>query len=73
MVIASRLNTVFQSSNDRGPTKSPRPRCRASPSSAVFVPPNYRHNHGRFLMVARLVPLVNVGASDPYRKKLEAD
>ncbi len=72
MVIASRLNTVFHGSTDRG-NKIAEAKVQGKPLVAVFVPPTYRHNHGRFLMIARLVPLVNVGPSDPYRKKLEAE
>jgi len=72
MVIASRLNTVFHGSTDRG-NKIAEAKVQGKPLVAVFVPPNYRHNHARFLMVARNVPLANVGPSDPYRKKLEQE
>ncbi len=72
MVIASRLNTVFHGTNNGG-NKIAEAKVQGKPLVAVFVPPNYRHNHGRFLMVARQVPLVNVGPSDPYRKKLEQE
>jgi len=72
LVIASRLNTVFHGSTDRG-NKIAEAKVQGKPLVAVFVPPTYRHNHGRFLMVARQVPLVNVGPSDPYRKKLEQE
>ena len=72
MVIASRLNSVFHGSNDRG-NKIAEAKVQGKPLVAVFVPPTYRHNHGRFLMVARNVPLTNVGPNDPYRKKLEQE
>lgn len=72
MVIASRLNTVFHGSTDRG-NKIAEAKVQSKPLVAVFVPPTYRHNHSRFLMVARQVPLVNVGPGDPYRKKLEQE
>ena len=72
MVIASRLNSVFHGSTDRG-NKIAEAKVQGKPLVAVFVPPTYRHNHGRFLMVARQVPLTNMGPNDPYRKKLEQE
>jgi hypothetical protein len=39
----------------------------------VNVPPAYRHNHYRFLLVARQVPLVPVSADSVYRRKLESE
>lgn len=39
----------------------------------VNVPPAYRHNHYRFLLVARQVPLVPVTADSVYRRKLESE
>lgn len=39
----------------------------------VNVPPAYRHNHYRFLLVARQVPLVQVTTDSVYRRKLEEE
>jgi hypothetical protein len=39
----------------------------------VNVPPAYRHNHYRFLLVARQVPLLPVGPDSLYRRKLEEE
>lgn len=72
MVIAARLNNVFHGSTDRG-NKIAEAKVQGKPLVAVFVPPTYKHNHGRFLMVARQVPLVTPAANDPYRKKLQQE
>lgn len=37
----------------------------------VHVPPAYRHDHYRYLVVARQVPIVPVAADSLYRRKLE--
>src|SRR5207248_1502633 len=39
----------------------------------VNVPPAYRHNHYRFLLVARQVPLLPVNPDSLYRRKLEEE
>ena len=39
----------------------------------VQVPPAYRLNHRRFLLVARQVPMVPMRPGDPRRQKLEQD
>jgi len=72
MVIASRLNSVFHGTGDRA-GKIAEAKVQGKPLVAVFVPPTYRLNHMRFLMVARQVPLVPVTANDPSRKKLEGE
>jgi hypothetical protein len=72
MVVASRLNSVFHGSGDRA-GKIAEAKVQGKPLVAVFVPPTYRLNHMRFLMVARQVPLVPVTANDPSRKKLEGE
>ena len=72
MVVASRLNSVFIGSGDRA-GKIAEAKVQGKPLVAVFVPPAYRLNHSRFLMVARQVPLVPVTSSDPSRKKLEGE
>lgn len=70
MEIAARLNATFQLSADG----------RAKVANAVSkevvevaVPPAYRLNHNRFLMVARQVPLLPVGPDSLARKKLEQE
>jgi len=72
MVVASRLNSVFHGTGDRA-GKIADAKVQGKPLVAVFVPPTYRLNHPRFLMVARQVPLVPVTANDPTRKKLEGE
>lgn len=39
----------------------------------VNVPPAYRHNHYRYLLVSRQVPVLPVPADSAYRRKLEED
>ena len=44
---------------------------QGKPLVVSFVPPAYRLNHDRFLLVARQVPLNPVTPDSPYRKQLE--
>ncbi|HET6572008.1 MAG TPA: HEAT repeat domain-containing protein, partial [Fimbriiglobus sp.] len=44
---------------------------QGKPLVVSHVPPAYRLNHGRFLLVARQVPLNPVTPDSPYRKQLE--
>jgi hypothetical protein len=72
MVIAERLNSVFHAPGDS--TQLAEAQVRGSkPLVTTFVPPMYRLNHGRFLLVARHVPLSPVPAESLYRKQLEGD
>lgn len=64
MLIASRLNTVFHGTGDRG-NKVAEAKANGRPMIMVNVPPAYRLNHDRFLLVARQVPLTPVSTSDP--------
>ncbi|MDY3554679.1 flagellar basal body P-ring protein FlgI [Gemmata sp. JC717] len=66
--IAERLNTTFHTTSD--------PRFKVADAKdrelvLLSVPSAYRHNHYRFLLVARQVPYNPVGASSVYRQKLE--
>jgi len=72
MVIAERLNAVFPAPGDRT-TKLAEAKVQGKPIVVSFVPPTYRLNHTRFLLVARQVPLNPVSSESPYRKQLEND
>ncbi len=72
MVIAERLNATFHAPGDRS-TKLADAKVVGKPLVVTTVPPAYRLNHGRFLLVARQVPLNPVSADSPYRKQLETD
>ncbi len=72
MVIAERLNAVFPAPGDRV-TKLAEAKVQGKPLVVSFVPPTYRLNHTRFLLVARQVPLNPVSSESPYRKQLEND
>jgi len=72
MAIAARLNTVFHGTTDRG-VKVAEAKVQQRPMVLVNVPPAYRLNHDRFLLVARQVPLVPPAANDPARERLKQD
>lgn len=72
MVIAERLNSVFHVPGDGGQLAKAEVH-GSRPLVTTFVPPMYRLNHGRFLLVARHVPLNPVAPDGPYRKQLETD
>lgn len=72
MVIAERLNAVFHSPGDKT-SKTADAKVQGKPIVVALVPPAYRLNHDRFLLVARQVPLTPVGPDHPYRKQLESD
>jgi hypothetical protein len=65
--VAERLNATFHANGDpaRKVAEAKRPEL-----VVVHVPHAYRHNHYRFLLVARQVPIVPVAADSLYRKKL---
>lgn len=68
--IAERLNSTFHSTSD--------PNLKVAEAKdkvliVVNVPAGYRHNHYRFLLVARQVPYNPVGPNGPYRQKLEEE
>jgi hypothetical protein len=70
LVIAERLNATFHAPGDRV-NKLAEAKVQGKPLVVSFVPPAYRLNHGRFLLVARQVPLNPVTPDSPYRKQLE--
>jgi hypothetical protein len=70
LVIAERLNATFHAAGDRVNTLA-KATVQGKPLVMSFVPPAYRLNHARFLLVARQVPLNPVTADSPYRKQLE--
>ncbi|MBN9517726.1 hypothetical protein J0H58_04265 [bacterium] len=64
--VAERLNATFHANGDPA-----RKVAEAQPKMiVVHVPHAYRHNHHRFLVVARQVPIIPVAAESLYRKKL---
>ena len=72
MVVAERLNTVFHALGDLTGNVADA-KVQGRPLVVTTVPAAYRMNHGRFLLVARQVPLVPIGLDHPYRRKLEHD
>lgn len=72
MVMAERLNTVFHAEGDRN-GKTAEAKVQGKPLVMASVPPAYRLNHARFLLVARQVPLVAADTDSAYRKQLEHD
>jgi hypothetical protein len=67
--VAERLNsTFFGSDPTRGIAEA-----KTRELVTVKVPYVYRHNHHRFLLVARQVPINPVSNDSPYRKKLEEE
>jgi hypothetical protein len=68
--IAERLNTTFHTTSD--------PNLKVAEAKTrelilVSVPTAYRHNHYRFLLVARQVPYMPLSATSAYRSKLEEE
>ena len=72
MVVAERLNAVFHGSGDHL-TKLAEAKVQGKPLVVAYVPPAYRLNHGRFLLVSRQVPLQPISLDSPYRKQLEIE
>jgi hypothetical protein len=69
-MIAARMNNVFHGSGDRA-GKVAEARVKGRPLVVAAVPPTYRLNHHRFILVARNIPLTAPGPADPYRKRLQ--
>lgn len=66
--VAERLNSTFHSTSD--------PNLKVAEAKdrqliLVNVPTSYRHNHYRFLVVARQVPYSQIPSTGAYRQKLE--
>jgi hypothetical protein len=68
--VADRLVSTFHSTAEPG-TKVAEAKTREL--VLLNVPPAYRHNHYRFLLVARQVPLLPVSSDSIYRRKLEEE
>ncbi|MFO0797088.1 MAG: flagellar basal body P-ring protein FlgI [Gemmataceae bacterium] len=67
--VAERLNATFHANGDPG-----RKVAEAQPKAIVVnVPHAYRHNHHRFLLVSRQVPMIPVAPGSIYREKLAAE
>jgi hypothetical protein len=69
-VVAARLNATFPSTAD--------PHLKVAEAKTrelvvVHVPYAYRHNHHRFMLVARQVPIVEVAGDSLYRRRLEEE
>ncbi|QEL14887.1 HEAT repeat domain-containing protein [Limnoglobus roseus] len=70
MEVAARLNATFLLAGD---SKNKVANAVKGDVVLVTVPPTYRLNHERFLIVARQVPMIPAGAESLLRKKLEQD
>ncbi len=73
MVVAARMNAVFHGTSDKAGKVAEAQVQGRRPMITAFVPPTYRLNHHRFILVARNIPLTAPGANNPYRKKLERE
>jgi hypothetical protein len=71
MVVAARMNGVFHGTGDKTGKVAEAQVQGRRPMVTAYVPPTYRLNHHRFILVARSIPLTAPGPNDPYRKKLE--
>ena len=70
MQVTERLNATFMGNGEPGQKVA---EAKTKELVLVHVPPAYRHNHYRFLLVARQVPLAPAAADGPYRRKLEEE
>jgi hypothetical protein len=68
--VAERLNTTFHSTADANLKVA---EAKTRELILVNVPIAYRHNHYRFLLVARQVPYLPVSPNSLYRQKLEEE
>ncbi len=66
--IAERLNTTFHSTADSSLKVA---EAKTREYILVNVPTAYRHNHYRFLLVARQIPYLPLAPNSTYRQKLE--
>lgn len=72
LVVAERINSVFHTLGDPS-GKLADAKVQGRPIVVANVPPAYRMNHSRFLLVSRQVPLVPIAFDHPYRQQLEHD
>lgn len=68
--VADRLVSTFHATADPGSKVAD---AKTRELVLVNVPPAYRHNHYRFLLVARQVPLLPVPTDSLYRRQLEEE
>jgi hypothetical protein len=68
--VADRLVSTFHATAEPGSKVA---EAKTRELVLVNVPPAYRHNHYRFLLVARQVPLLPVTSDSIYRRKLETE
>lgn len=68
--VASRLNSTFHATTEANAKVAT---AQTKELVVVSVPSAYRHNHYRFLLVARQVPLSSVAPDSLYRRKLEEE
>jgi len=68
--IAMRLNTTFHATTD---PKQKVAEAKTKELVLLHVPAGYRHNHYRFLLVARQVPYFPIASGSLYRQKLEEE
>jgi hypothetical protein len=71
MMIAARMNSIFHGNGDKAGKIAEAQVQGRRPMVTAYVPPTYRLNHHRFVLVARSIPLTAPGPKDAYRKKLE--
>ncbi len=70
MEVAARLNATFLLAGD---SKNKVANAVRGDVVMVSVPPAYKLNHERFLIVSRQVPMIPAGAESLFRKKLEQE
>src|SRR5262249_40956361 len=68
--VADRLVSTFHANADPGSKVA---EAKTRELVLVNVPPAYRHNHYRVLLVARQLPLLPVTPDSIYRRKLETE
>lgn len=73
MMVAARMNGVFHGTGDKAGKVAEAQVQGRRPMVTAYVPPTYRLNHHRFILVARSIPLSAPSANDPHRKKLELE
>ena len=72
MKIAERLNAIFHPVGAID-GKLADAKVQGKPLVVANVPPTYRLNHARFILVARQVPLNDLPSDSTYRRKLEEE
>ena len=68
--VAERLNATFNGTSEPGLKVA---EAKTRDFVMIHVPFAYRHNHYRFLLVSRQVPIMPVAAESLYRRQLEEE